>query len=231
MKGQANSWQEWTPASMPSSRPDAIQVLAFSLTPVDGQIDGFERVLSPTERARADRYVRVVDRHRYVVAHAVLRQILSRLIGCTPRELIVERSAGGRPHVIGVRPDVRFSLAHSGDLGLVALSTRQVGVDVEHHQDSIDWREIARRFLPARARRAVHGLSAEVQLSEVFAAWPRYEATLKLHGTGLANPVSSTAARARAAWADNLPVGPGLAAAVASPIPRAPVHLNRWVAS
>ena len=223
-----NGWREWPAASTLSWPPDTIQVVAFSLAAGEGQTDTAAMMLSRAERARARRFVRAVDNRRYIMAHATLRQILSGVVRCTPRELVFERSAAGRPYLTGAGSALEFSLAHSEDVGILAISTRRrVGIDLEHHQDRIEWRAVARQFLSTDDWRTLEDVGPETQLPEFFDAWTRREATLKLLGASLTHAPSSLRS-GPSLWTDSLPAGPGLSGAVASVQPRAPLRLNRW---
>jgi phosphopantetheinyl transferase len=89
---------------------------------------------------------------------------------------------------------VRFSVSDSGDLALVAIARREVGVDVEQIRER-----------PAAARAAPLGTRA------FFERWTSIEATGKALGTGLARRRPGDRGLACA----SLDVGRGFAAAVA----------------
>ncbi|MEU2052135.1 4'-phosphopantetheinyl transferase family protein [Streptomyces bungoensis] len=146
-------------------------------------------LLDAEERARAAAFHRPRDRDAYVVAHASLRGVLSRLLG-VPADalpLVREPCAGcGGPHG---RPALRtsgvhFSLSHSGDLVMVALAPTPVGVDVEG---------LATAQAVLGAQSALHAAEAD-ELARLPAherpaaftrTWVRKEAYLKGLGTGL----------------------------------------------
>ena len=81
--------------------------------------------LDPTvgESARASRFVTPVLRRRYLRSHAALRDILGSLTRARLEFALHEK---GKPYLPGA-PELRFNLAHSGEMALVAVS---LGVEV-----------------------------------------------------------------------------------------------------
>ena len=140
--------------------------------------------LSRDERARADRFVMSADRLRYRVAHGALRTILGGCTGADPAQLRFAHGEHGKPLLAG---GPHFSLSHSVDVALVAVSREcEVGVDVEQVRPVADAGELARRYLAAvPARRIADAPDAERD-RRFIAAWTAIEAILKVEGTGLA---------------------------------------------
>src|SRR5207237_9401676 len=102
---------------------------------------------------------------------------------------------------------MHFSISDSGDLALVAIARREVGVDLER---------VRRR--PVAARAAPLGTRA------FFERWTRFEATGKALGTGLLRRRRDDGALACA----SVDVGRGFAAAVAVEAEGVEVHLRPY---
>ena len=92
------------------------------------------------ERARAEAFMFPADRHRYQVAHMTLRLVLASYTGTPAGQLSLGREqcphcgAAGKPVLLpgpGADTVPSFSLAHSGDMVIIAVAGRPVGVDVE----------------------------------------------------------------------------------------------------
>lgn len=82
-----------------------------------------DRVLGAEERARAARLQQPADRALFVLAHAVLRELLARYTGEPAADLPLSTGAHGKPRLPpGSHDDLRFNLSHSGDAVLVALA-------------------------------------------------------------------------------------------------------------
>ena len=89
--------------------------------------DAFHMYATPQERATLDRLRLAEARSAYRISHGALRLAIRQTTGEFPVTLL--RSASGKPFC----PDgPEFSLSHSGDLTVIAVSPRNaVGLDVE----------------------------------------------------------------------------------------------------
>jgi 4'-phosphopantetheinyl transferase len=175
----------WRPLVAPGlPGPDEVRVVHFRLDTPAEQEDA--EILSEAERARAARLVFPLHRHRFAAAHAGLRRVLGTCFDRPPGGLVFAYSDRGRPR-LQPEPDAGFdfNLAHSGDVGLVALARRTVGVDVEILRDVPGAAAIARRFFTPREVAALAPLEGEAYGRGFFQAWTRKEALVKAVGTGL----------------------------------------------
>jgi 4'-phosphopantetheinyl transferase len=103
---------------------DEVQVWIAWVSEARSDLARFAAVLSTEERAALDRFRRVEDRERSVVAHGVLRALLGTCLALPPAAVPLTRDALGKP-AVGHRPGrapVAFNLAHSGDAVVVALT-------------------------------------------------------------------------------------------------------------
>ena len=147
-------------------------------------------VLSPDEQARADRFCRPADRTRFAASHAALRQILAAYLpdGPHPSALRFRVAEQGKPQLVmpSGAPDLRFSLAHSGSLALVAVALgREVGVDVELERPLPDVLRLAGRVAAPHEQEALQRLDARARVRAFFQLWVAKEAVLKARSTGL----------------------------------------------
>lgn len=147
---------------------------------------GHTPILSPEEWARADRFVREVDRNRYVVSHAALRIILGGALGAAPDSLSLVASASGKPQLGGAQAGrLQFNLSHSGNLALVGLAEVPIGVDIEATRPLPDALTLARSHFHPSEIAALAALAPERQPAAFYGCWTRKEAFVKAVGTGL----------------------------------------------
>jgi 4'-phosphopantetheinyl transferase len=143
-------------------------------------------VLSDPEGDRAARYRFDIDRRRFVIARASLREILGRYLGVGAAEIGFEYGIHGKPALAKPYSDsgIRFNLSHSADIALCALARgSDVGVDVEQIQRDVNAERIAVQFFSPSERRL---LAEAHDVSETFARiWVRKEAYVKATGRGL----------------------------------------------
>lgn len=176
----------------PRASPREVHLWRIPLDRPEEAVAGLGRVLDPEEARRAGRFRLERHRRRFVVGRGALRVILSRYLDAPPSRLAFRYGDFGKPALAGPEgaPPLQFNLAHSHELGLLAVTLdRRVGVDLERVRpmDRID-RLVGRRF-SALERAAFAALPAAERLGAFFRAWTRKEAYLKATGLGLSFPL------------------------------------------
>jgi 4'-phosphopantetheinyl transferase len=170
-----------------------IEVVVTSLAATPGSVRAVLAVLSPDERARAERFVDETHRRRFVIARARLRELIGERLGVPPAAIQFDYGVHGKPSLrtrTGDR-DMRFNLAHADDLAVYAFASAvELGVDVERLRVIDDADRLADRFSP-RERRDYHSLSAEQRPHGFLNCWTRKEAFIKATGQGLSLPLDS----------------------------------------
>ena len=202
-------------------------------------------VLDQGERDRAAAFLFPADRHRYQVAHLMLRRALAGYTGTPPGRLRLGRErcphcgAPGKPVLLaGAGTVPSFSLSHSGDMVIIAVAGRPVGVDVERDAARCVC-SLAQALHPADAA-WVAGLGEPGRHEAIITCWVRAEAVLKCTGQGIGHglggfpvrPGQAAARRVNGCTVRQLPAPPGYRAAVAlagtgQPMPRVPAGLSR----
>jgi 4'-phosphopantetheinyl transferase len=187
--------------------------------------------LDPRETARAAAFVFPADRHRYQVAHVMLRRVLAGHLGAEPGRLAFGRlrcpacgGPSGKPVLDGLPPGeiagsgLSFSLAHSGDAVAIAVASGPVGVDVEREATGCVC-SLASAMHPEDAALA-EALPEPERHAAIIRWWVRIEAVLKYAGTGIAHgmdafPVLGSPIRSRVPPGTRLPWEPGVASRAA----------------
>src|SRR2546429_1616669 len=84
-------------------------------------------LLSDRERERARRFAFDPDRNRFIVARALLRQLLAARLGERPEAVELASGARGKPALAGrfATSDLRFNVSHCKDVAVYALSSRR----------------------------------------------------------------------------------------------------------
>ena len=188
--------------------------------------------LDAREKARAAAFVFPADRHRYQVAHVMLRRVLADHLGTDPSRLAFGRQhcptcggPAGKPVLAGLYapdtegaqpgngawPGLSFSLAHSGEAVAIAVARGPVGIDVEREATGCVCSLASAMHADDAAAVAVLP-EAERHLA-VIRWWVRAEAVLKCAGTGIAHgmdafPVLGPPVRSRVPPGPRLPLEP-----------------------
>ena len=151
-------------------------------------------LLSDDERARHDRVQTPLRQRRFAVAHAALRILLAAYLGRAPQSLRFSCGSAGKPRLddVPVERPVDFSLSHSEELAVIAVSARgPLGADVEFIRPRADSGALAERYFSPRERQALAALPAHEREAAFYTCWTRKEAFIKATGAGLSVALDS----------------------------------------
>lgn len=152
------------------------------------QVEQLAQTLSPDELVRAERFYFERDKHRFIVARALLRITLGSYLGVQPWELQFCYGYRGKPALatIHAKSGLRFNVSHSQDLAVYAVSCdRELGIDVEFIRPINEAEQIAKRYFSARENASFQSLAPSEKQAGFFYHWTRKEAYLKAEGEGL----------------------------------------------
>jgi len=153
---------------------------------------GFDRILSEAELKRARRFRFERDCSHFIVAHGLLRIILSRYVGVEPSRLCFCSNLYGKPALVAssAQAAVRFNLSHSDGLVLYAIARdREVGIDLERIQTDFAFEQIGEQFLSPREAAELDALPTCLRREALLTWWTRKEAFVKARGQGLSMPL------------------------------------------
>jgi 4'-phosphopantetheinyl transferase len=172
---------------------DCVQVWQLPLEATDAELSRYRDALSATEHARAARFHRDDDRHRYVIAHGLLRDVLNRYCGIPPAQLQFAADAGGKPLLRSADcPSLSFNLSHSAGRMLLAIAGgRAIGVDIEASDRRIDPLKLARRYFFGGEVEDIEAAPDGERHTRFFQYWVAKEATVKAAGLGLGYPLDA----------------------------------------
>ena len=158
-------------------------------------LERFERLMSPDERVRRDRFVFEADRVRFLQTRGMVRTILSRYTGVAPEDCAFQSAPAGRPSLAGAAAasGVDFNISHTrGLIALAVTSGVTVGIDVEGIERP--WSEgLPERFFAPSEASALDALPPAVRQVRFYEYWTVKEAYLKARGLGLALPLDGFA--------------------------------------
>ena len=144
-------------------------------------------LLSDAEVEQQRAFRAEAPRRLYLVARALQRTVLSRLVpSVAPHEWRFERGAGGRPCIAPDHAlDLDFNIAHTTGLVVMAAGAgMRLGIDVETFAPRRSV-QIARRYFSAREIAGLEALPPAEQPRRFVELWTLKEAYLKAIGTGI----------------------------------------------
>jgi 4'-phosphopantetheinyl transferase len=144
--------------------------------------------LSSEERVRGQLFVCPQARHQYIICRASLRALISERLGCRPLDIEISAGQHGKPSAMirDHRVPVEFSVSHSENHGLIALSTEgAVGIDVEEMKPRQNFSSIAQSVFTLDEQECLAQTSGEDTMRCFYRIWTLKEAVVKAIGMGL----------------------------------------------
>jgi len=130
------------------------------------------------------------DRHRYLVSHALLRNVLSRYVDLDAAEWRFSRSEHGKPEIAnpGI-PALQFNLTHTAGLaGCVVSFSDACGIDAEKIAKRHNPVGVAKRMFSEAETKELGQLEGQAYLEHFFNRWTLREAYVKALGIGISFP-------------------------------------------
>ncbi|PKL48612.1 MAG: hypothetical protein CVV42_09065 [Candidatus Riflebacteria bacterium HGW-Riflebacteria-2] len=141
--------------------------------------------LLPDELERHARFACRQNAATWLTARAGLRFLLGRYLDRRARSLKIETEGNGKPFVSNPY-GVCFNISHSGNIVVIVVTDRPVGIDVEQLERRVDSAAVLRRFFsPLEQQSHADCLSSDPKRT-FFRGWTRKEAVLKATGEGIA---------------------------------------------
>jgi 4'-phosphopantetheinyl transferase len=188
-------WQQakFTAGSVSEFRLRSHEIHVWKLGPEpDANRTRYFSLLSREEQDKAQRFRFEHLTHSYVLDHGRLRQILAAYTHVAAEDLVFAASEYGKPRLATPADGLRFNLAHTNGLALIALCLdSEIGVDVEAVRPMEDWRDIAQSHFSPREHDALLRTPESDQQNAFFRCWTRKEAFLKANGFGLSKPLDA----------------------------------------
>ena len=156
------------------------------------EADSLFDTLSEDEQARAARFYFQIDRERFVVARAALRDILGMYLQRAAKAVSFCYGLHGKPALAqdSGGNTIRFNLSHSNGVAVYAIARgREIGIDLEFIRQDLEVEQLAERFFSQREIATFRGLPVNLREYAFFLCWTRKEAYIKARGEGLFLPL------------------------------------------
>ena len=149
-------------------------------------------LLAPDEQRRAEGLLPAAAA-AFVAGRTLLRRVLAGWLHVDPGPIRITHEPDVKPRLDRAHTDLDFSVAHAGDVVLVAVARgRRIGVDVEPISSRRHVTAIAEAALGPDAAYELRLLPAERRAARFTCWWVRIEAVCKATGAGLMFPVDDT---------------------------------------
>jgi len=136
-------------------------------------------LLSADELVKANRFIQLADKQRFVTGRHFLRHIIARKFDKFNAEILFKYTEFNKPYLDGIE----FNIAHSGNYVLVAISNSLIGADIEFMNNSFDHTDIMYEIFNTNEVAYIN--NAQTEALNFYTLWTRKEALLKATGEGL----------------------------------------------
>lgn len=174
---------------MGQSQPGAgeVHVWGWDFPAAGSDLTAEIALLDEVERQRFERLKSPAAAIQLAVSHAHLRRILAGYLGISPDYIRFRILDAGKPELQEEESDrkLHFNLSHTASVGLLAVSSHPVGVDVEQVRQ-ID-HSVPENYFSISELRDLKQLDGDAWLPGFFRCWTRKEAILKAEGLGVGN--------------------------------------------
>lgn len=185
---------QWPEQSDCDALADEVHVWSVPLGVDATRAAGLAVQLTEDERLRSGRFLRDEVRGRFIVGRVSLRFLLGGYLGVPAADVPIEIDGAGKPHLAASADmsGLKFNLAHSGDLALVAVARGcEVGVDVEQLRPVGHREELAARYFHPSEVAAIEGVDPSARDVAFLRCWTQKEAILKARGVGLSHSLQT----------------------------------------
>lgn len=142
--------------------------------------------LSDLEIRKQHSFLLKKDQRSYLISHIALRFILSQYLNISPQLIEYKFNSYGKPSIACYYSELYFNLSHSGQLACIAISAKEIGIDIEYISKDFNYLEIANHYFVEKERTLINNQKDCANRLKMFLKiWTMKEALLKATGTGL----------------------------------------------
>lgn len=177
---------EFLESDISSENPDEIlgvKLCIYDSTKYDDNMESYRELVSYEEKCRADKFIYFADAKVFVLAHAKLRECLSKELGIPMKNITLGRNKYGKPFL--TTSDFDFNLSHTKNYFAIIVAKQKgikVGVDIEEYKTVSNLEGIIKNYMHPKEIEIIRQ-----KPNAFFTFWTRKEALLKLLGLGLVN--------------------------------------------
>ena len=142
-------------------------------------------LVSDLEKAQAQGIPDAARRTRFERARSALRETLASRLGIAAEALEFRRDPAGKPFIIN-ESVCEFSISHSGEWLVIAMSDVPVGIDIETRTPGMDVTKLAARFFSPNDAALLNACPLHERNAHFAKQWVAKEAALKAAGAGIA---------------------------------------------
>lgn len=165
---------------------EPVHIFRIRLDRPEAEVFAYRKWLSDSEQERAAKFISAHKTREFTITRATLKMILAEMLHEDIKNVRISHEKDGRPCLVNNEHGVRFSVSHSCDWAMIAVTRgREIGIDLEKLRTDIDYDGLSRRFFSPAEYEALQQCNESLRLRAFFAVWTRKEAIVKAHGKGI----------------------------------------------
>jgi 4'-phosphopantetheinyl transferase len=138
--------------------------------------------LSPEERNRSERFHHKKDQNQFAICRSLLKLVLAAQTKVAIKDICIEYHLNKKPYLAS-HPWLHFNVSHSEDHAIIALSHREVGIDIESIPQNLDLDNLLPDIFTKNEILEIE--NAEDKKKAFYLLWTRKEALVKALGKGI----------------------------------------------
>ncbi len=148
----------------------------------DEEFNNIYLLSDESRRLKADKIKDATKRKLSILAEDLVKNAISQKINKKKSEIHLSLRNNGKPYIENI--DIEFSISHSGNVVLCAISDKPVGIDIEKRRDiNIN---IAKRLFTVEEQKYIF-CNNDFLNERFFELWTRKEAYAKMIGKGVSH--------------------------------------------
>jgi len=138
--------------------------------------------LNSKEYKRAERFYKPADKNQFIISRAILKFILAAYTKMDIRNIHLGVFLNKKPFLVS-HPWLRFNVSHSKDFTTIAISRKNVGIDIEYMAKDFDHAELLPDIFN---HQEILSIGNSIDKKQAFyTAWTRKESFVKALGKGI----------------------------------------------
>lgn len=140
------------------------------------------KFLNSKEIERAERFHKEIDRNYFIIYRSILKIILAAYTKTSAKDVEFEYGSNKKPYLADY-PWLHFNISHSQDYAVIAVSRKNVGIDIEYMSKDFDFANIVPDIFEDKEISVIQ--NAINKNAAFYTLWTRKEAFVKGVGKGI----------------------------------------------
>ncbi len=160
-----------------------MQIYKYSISDVtQSKLDAWFRAMSEERQSEVMRIVNEKKRNSKIISDHLCRKAVSEFCGISQKKIVFIKNRFGKPYAENL--PVFFSVSHSNDMVICAVSDKEIGIDIERTNSFNP--KAAEKFATKKELEYIHSSK-----NGFFEIWTLKEAYFKCIGTGLGSDIKN----------------------------------------